>query len=91
MRTASVSHIAVEKFVKNLNIGEIHQIPGYCGVSRTVSALVTMISDLILKIKSVKDNLIWFNENQNHFVFEFSDDGAPETKELTMSIGQGSK
>ena len=23
----------------------------------------------------------------NHFIFEFSDDGAPETKELTMTIG----
>ena len=24
---------------------------------------------------------------ENHFIFQFSDDGAPETSDLTMSIG----
>ena len=31
--------------------------------------------------------LIWFNDNTNHFIFQFSDDGAPETSTLSMSIG----
>ena len=31
--------------------------------------------------------MIWFKENEFHFIFQFSDDGAPETSELTMSIG----
>lgn len=30
---------------------------------------------------------MWFSENENHFIFQFSDDGAPETSKLTMSIG----
>ena len=31
--------------------------------------------------------LIWFNELDNHFIFQFTDDGAPEMSQLTMSIG----
>ena len=31
--------------------------------------------------------LTWFNDNKDHFVIQFSDDGAPETSELGMSIG----
>ena len=87
LRSVTIVNHAVENFVKNLDIGEMHQLPGYCGVSRTVSALVTMIIDLNLKVRNVKENLIWFNDNHNHFIFEFSDDGAPETKELTMTTG----
>ena len=30
--------------------------------------------------------LIWLNENINHFAIHFSDDGAPETSDLSMSI-----
>ena len=41
LRTAVVSHNAVEKFAKNINIGEIHIIPGYSGVYRAVTALTT--------------------------------------------------
>ena len=43
--------------------------------------------DLNLKFKRSRDSLLWFNNNENHFVVEFSDDAAPETKELTMSNG----
>ena len=30
---------------------------------------------------------MWFNDNINHFIFQFSDNSAPETSQLTMSIG----
>ena len=30
---------------------------------------------------------MWFNGNVNNFVVEFSDDGAPESAERTMTIG----
>lgn len=87
MRSVSVSHQTVDSFVKSLDIGEIHQLPGYCGVSRTVSALVSMIVDLNLKVQDNREKLRWFNGNKNHFIVEFSDDGAPESREKTMSIG----
>ena len=87
LRTVTVSHGAIEKFVNNLDIGEIHIIPGYSGVARTVSALTTMIIDLQIRVPSLNKSLIWFKNNENHFVVEFSDDGAPESKETTMSIG----
>lgn len=69
LRTASLSHEAVQKFVKSLDIGEIHSIPGYCGASRTVTALVTMIIDLCLKVPNIQKSLVWFGRNTNHFVF----------------------
>jgi len=46
-----------------------------------------MILDLHIRLPYLTNNLVWFNENENHFVFQFSDDGAPETSELAMSIG----
>ena len=46
-----------------------------------------MIIDLHLRVTHLSCQLIWFNENKNHFTFQFSFDGAPETSELTMSIG----
>ena len=82
-----VLHNSLDKFVKDIDIGQIHQIPGYAGVTRTVTALVTMIADLHLRAPLLKDQLIWFNGNINHFIIEFSDDGAPETREATMTIG----
>lgn len=82
-----VGNASVDCFVKNLDVGQLHQIQGYSGVSRTVTALVTMIVELNLKVPSLNKNLIWFNGNTNHFVVEFSDDGAPESSERTMTIG----
>ena len=41
MRSVTVTHKAVDAFVKSLDIGQIHQLPGYSGASRTVSALIT--------------------------------------------------
>ena len=52
-----------------------------------MTGLIYLIIDLNLKVKSLRNNLIWFNDIHNHFIFQFSDDGAPESKETTMSIG----
>ncbi|XP_066914986.1 uncharacterized protein [Clytia hemisphaerica] len=87
LNTKSISHQSVDKFVKGLNIGELHQIEGYSGVTRTLTALTTMIVDLNLKVNSRRENLKWFKDNVNHFIVEFSDDGAPESSERTMTIG----
>ena len=46
-----------------------------------------MIIDLHIRVQHLAKKLIWFNELDNHFIFQFSDDGAPETSQLTMSIG----
>ena len=46
-----------------------------------------MILDLHLRLPQLSKELIWFKWNVHHFVFQFSDDGAPETSELGMSIG----
>lgn len=78
---------SVNRFVKSLDIGHVTQIPGISGVSRTVTGLVFMIIDLHLRVPHLARKLVWFNENENHFICQFSDDGAPETSELTMSIG----
>ena len=86
-KISTISHKSLKDFVDQIDIGSTHQIPGYTGVARTVTALVTMISDLHLKVKSLNDNLVWFNENKNHFIVEFSDDGAPESRETTMTVG----
>ena len=45
-----------------------------------------MIIDLHLGLPHLSRKLIWFNENTNHFIFQFSDDEAPESSQLTMSI-----
>lgn len=81
------SNAAVDKFVKELNIGTANQIPNAPGVTRTVTGLVFMIIDLHLRVPHLTKKLVWFNDLENHFIFQFSDDGAPETSQLTMSIG----
>ena len=82
-----ISNAAVDRFVKQLNIGAANQIPNAPGVSRTVTGLVFMIIDLHLRVPHLMKKLVWFNEMENHFIFQFSDDGAPESSQLTMSIG----
>ena len=82
----SVSDESVDRFVKSLDIGHITQLPGVSSVSRTVTGLVFMIIDLHLQVPHLSQKLVWFSENEKHFIFQFSDHGAPETSELTMSI-----
>ena len=86
----SLSHVtneSIEKFVKTLDIGCVCQIPGVPGVTTTITGLVFMVIDLHLRLPYLCRQLVWFNGNTNHFVFQFSDDGAPETSQLSMSIG----
>ena len=54
LQTSAVSNQAIENFVNNLDIGDIHSING--GISQTVTALVTMVADL--KFKTMRDGLI---------------------------------
>ena len=77
----------VEFFVHSLDIGDVNIIPGISGESRTITGLRTLIIDLNLKVNNLRENLMWFNGNTNHFVMQFSDDGAPKTKVGTMAIG----
>ena len=87
LKTASVSNKSVELFVRSLDIGDVNIIPGISGVSRTITGLTTLIINLNLKVNNLRENLMWFNDNTNHFVIQFSDDGAPESKDGTMTIG----
>ncbi len=82
-----ISNEKVDKFVKSLDMGSVIQVPNVPGVTRTVTGLVFMIIDLHLRLPHLCRQLVWFNGNTNHFVFQFSDDGAPETSQLTMSVG----
>ena len=84
---SSVSQDKVENFIKALDIGFVSPIPHCSGVSRTVTGLLFMIMDLHLRVSHLRKKLVWYNNNEFNFVFQFSDDGAPETSELTMSIG----
>ena len=81
------SDLKVDRFVKGLDIGQVSLIPNCSGSSRTVTGLVYMILNLYLESSRLYQQLTWFNDNQDHFIIQFSDDGAPETSELGMSIG----
>lgn len=82
-----VSDVKVDRFVKALDIGAVSQLPNCSGVSRTITGLVYMILNLYLGTPRLYNQLIWYNENVDHFIFQFLDDGAPETSELGMCIG----
>ena len=82
-----ISDYKINKHVKGLDIGEVYPLDGACGVYRTISSLCHMIINLTNRLFALKQNLIWFKGNENHFIFEFSDDGAPEKKDGSMSIG----
>ena len=77
----------LDTFAKSIDIGHVNMVPGGIGVCRTLVSLVIMITDLHLRLPYLAKRLIWFNERTNHFIFQFGDDGAPETGSLTMSIG----
>ena len=77
---APVSDYKLDKHVKSMDMGEVHPIEGACGAFRTVSSLCHMIIRLTNRLYVLKNCLIWFKGNENHFILEFSDDGAPEKK-----------
>ena len=66
-----ISHNSLDRFIKALDIGELHQINGYSGINRTVSVLTTMIVDLNLKVSSLQEKFQWFNGNVKYYVVEF--------------------
>ncbi|XP_078610311.1 uncharacterized protein LOC144881261 [Branchiostoma floridae x Branchiostoma japonicum] len=82
-----VSNSKLQEKINSIDIGHIHPVPGYVGVTRTLVSLVFMIVDLHLSVPHLRDQLRWFNGKKNHFIFFFADDGTPETKESTMSVG----
>ena len=82
-----VSYAKLDRFVKSIDIGQVHLIPACVGVSRTLVSLVIMITDLHLRLPFLRKRLVWFNDCKNHFIFQFGDDGAPENSSTTMSIG----
>ena len=87
MQVKWLSHTSLQRFINSLDIGNLHQIDGHSGVTITVTALITMIVDLNLKIPSLKRNMIWFNGNANYFIVKVSDNDAPKSGEQTMAIG----
>ena len=82
-----ISHNRIQRFAQNLDIGDVYNIPGHIGVARPMTALVVMIVDLNLRLSHLRSKLVWFNDQEGVFVVQFSDDGAPETNDLTMSLG----
>ena len=84
LHNPSISDGKVTNFVNSLDIGILHTIPG---VFRTVAALTSRIIDLHLKCAHLRRKLVWYNGFKNHFIFEFLDDGAPESKKESMCIG----
>ena len=81
-----VSDLNVDDFVKSLDTGHVCQIANYPGASRTVTGLVFMILDFHMRSPRLQKELIWFSGNKYHFIFQFSHDGALETRELGMSV-----
>ena len=77
-----VSDLNVDHFVESLDIGHVCQIANYPGVSCTVTGSVFMILDFHLRLLRLQKELISFNGNKYHSIFQFSDDGALETSEL---------
>ena len=88
LKTRTISDEKVQKFVNSLDIGDVNILEHpVSGVSRTVTALTTMMLDINIKCKNLHNQLIWFQEVPYHFVVQFSDDGASECKDTTMRIG----
>ena len=56
-------------------------------MARPLTSLVVMIIDLNLRMPHLRVKLNWFNDEENSFGIQFSDDGALETSELSMSLG----
>ena len=40
-----------------------------------------------MEVPDLRRQLQWFYGQENHFVIQFSDDGAPEAKGITMTLG----
>ena len=49
--------------------------------------MLRKVSNTVMFFIRLQKDLIWFNGKEWHFIFQFSDDGAPETSKSGMSIG----
>ena len=58
-----------------------------CFVKHSLLCLMQMMKYGSLVMLSVWVLTCKSNGNTNHFIFQFSDDGAPETSQVTMSVG----
>ena len=67
--------------------GSYFNVQSEVWVPGTVTGLVFMIIDLHLQVPHLSKKLVWFNDLENHFVFQLSNDGALESSQMTMSIG----
>ena len=47
MQTKSISHSSLQRFIDSLDVGDLDQIDGHSGVTKTVTALITTIVDFI--------------------------------------------
>ena len=47
MQTKSISHFSLQRFIDSLDAGDLDQIDGHSGVTKTVTALITTIVDSI--------------------------------------------
>ena len=47
-----------------------------------------MIMDLHFQVPHLAKKLTWFNELENHFIFQFSDDGAHENQSANNVVGK---
>ena len=73
-----VSNKKVDELAKSIDIGGVQCFSGLSGVMRKMSPFVFDI---------MNQSLVWFQGRKDHFVIEFSDDSAPESRESTMVIG----
>ena len=65
LRTKQLSHNSVDKFVRSLDIGEVHQIPGCAGLTRTVTVKETGLYGLmVLKTISLWNLVMMERQNQ---------------------------
>ena len=79
-----ISYSRIEGFAQS---GDVYNIPGHVGCARPLTSLVIMMTDLSLRLPYLRDKLMWFKDEEGLFVVQFSDDGAPETRDLSMSLG----
>ncbi|KAI8522156.1 hypothetical protein Bbelb_019100 [Branchiostoma belcheri] len=82
-----VSSAKLQEKMKSIDIGHIYPVPGHVGATRPFVSLVIMIVDLHLFLRHLYEELRWFKGKENHFIFCFADDGTPETKETSMTVG----
>ncbi|XP_066293099.1 uncharacterized protein [Branchiostoma lanceolatum] len=82
-----LSHYKLDMFVKSIDIGSLYHLPRELGVTRSVTALVHMVVDLHMRVPHLRKQLHWYNERENHFIFQFSDDGTREAADMPMSVG----